>query len=777
LKAVARFLFVTSTLVSPATLRAQATPAASLASSSESSGPAEIVVTAQKRSERLTDVPLSITAASGDQLQKQGITSPAELEHIVPGFTYQKSTYGTPIFTIRGVGLYDTSLGISPTVSVYVDQVPLPYLVMTEGAGLDLERLEVLKGPQGILFGQNSTGGAINYIAAKPTADPHMGFDLSGGRFNQINGEAYVSGPITDTLRARIAVRHEYEDPWQISQTRPNDRLGKRDFTAGRILVDWDPTSRLKFELNANAWVDKSDTQAFQYEGFVPARNPGYPEAFAALQNLPAAPKDARIADWNPGESFQRDDRFRQLSLRGDYDLHHGLTLTSITAYSHLNVYSPIDADGTAFNDFTAINFGKLSSFSQEVRLAADIGSRIKLTVGGNYQHDNVRETDEGDFDATNSGIGPVRYDKFLNISNQKVTTKAGFASADVKLTDTITAQGGLRYTQQDRHYSGCLADAGDGKEAAGIAELRVLSGLPFDPAAPGSCVTLDDSQPTLPTIPGFLQRNLNQHNLSWRAGLNWKPAQNSLIYANVTKGYKAGSFTPLPAVFSSQTVPVTQESVLAYEAGFKTELWNRKLQFTGAAFYYDYRNKQILGYKTFAGLGLNLPALQNIPKSHVLGGELSATLRPIKGLQITGGVTYVKSEVDGHVFQPDPLANNVDLHGESFPSTPKWQTTSDAEYDFALTPSLNAFLGGSLTYRTSTNAAFGDSPQFVLNGYALLDLRAGIEAPDGKWRIQIWGKNVTNKYYLTNVAHVTDAIAATTGRPASYGVTLSTRL
>ena len=126
----------------------------------------EIVVTAQKRSQRLTDVPLSITAASGDQLRNLGISDPTELEHLVPGFIYRPAYYGTPVFTIRGVGLYATSLGVSPTVSVYVDQVPLPYLEMTNGAGLDVERLEVIKGPQGILFGQNSTGGAINYIAA-----------------------------------------------------------------------------------------------------------------------------------------------------------------------------------------------------------------------------------------------------------------------------------------------------------------------------------------------------------------------------------------------------------------------------------------------------------------------------------------------------------------------------------------------------------------------------------------------------------------------------------
>src|SRR5213079_580951 len=117
---------------------------------------------------RLGDVPLSITAATADQLAKAGVNNPADLEKVVPGFTYQPSSFGTPVFTIRGIGFFDTAVAVAPAVTVYVDQVPLPYLAMTQGASLDLERVEVLKGPQGTLFGQNSTGGAINYIAAKP---------------------------------------------------------------------------------------------------------------------------------------------------------------------------------------------------------------------------------------------------------------------------------------------------------------------------------------------------------------------------------------------------------------------------------------------------------------------------------------------------------------------------------------------------------------------------------------------------------------------------------
>ncbi|HKQ81663.1 MAG TPA: TonB-dependent receptor plug domain-containing protein, partial [Steroidobacteraceae bacterium] len=188
------------------------------------------------------DVPLSITAASGEQLARRGITDTAQLAKVVPGFTYQESNYGTPVFTIRGVGFFDGSFGASPTVTTYVDQVPLSYSLLTRGATLDLERVEVLKGPQGTLFGQNSTGGAINYIAAKPTSDFAAGAGVSYGRFNAIDAEGFVSGPLSDTVRMRVALRSESADGWQKSLTRPGDHFGEKEFYNGRVLLDWTPT-------------------------------------------------------------------------------------------------------------------------------------------------------------------------------------------------------------------------------------------------------------------------------------------------------------------------------------------------------------------------------------------------------------------------------------------------------------------------------------------------------------------------------------------------------
>ncbi len=732
----------------------------------------DIIVTAQKRSERLRDVPVSITAETGEQLKAQGISSPADLGKVVPGFSYQASAYGTPVFTIRGIGLYDNFFGVSPTVTVYVDQVPLPYLAMTEGAGLDVERVEVLKGPQGTLFGQNSTGGAINYIAAKPTKDWRGGLDLSYGRFNEVDAEGFVSGPLSDTLSVRLSARHEGRSDWQYSTSRPTDTSGRRDFTAARLLLDWAPVSSVRFELNANTWWDKSDTQALQFTGYLP-NSPAYPEAGIALSGRAAAPQNDRASDFDAGANLRRNDRLYQVSLRSDVDITDSGALTSITSYSDFRAFDPSDVDGTDYPDIFATQIGKVQSFNQEVRLEQRLGSRLRLTAGGSYQNDKVYGDVIDHSVGSNSGLGPIRYFDFGQRVDQRVRTLAGFGALDVKLTSKLTLQGSARYTNQKRRFSGCLEDTGDGRLAAGINFIHTIAGLPSSLAAPGTCVTLDASSPTLATL-SDVTSSLNEQNVSWRGGLSWKPSGNTLLYVNATKGYKSGSYSALPAVFSNQFTPVTQESVVAYEAGFKTKIAS-SLQLTGAVFAYQYRDKQILGFVQIDPFG-KLPALQNIPRSSVKGAELQATYNLGSAFKLTAGATYVHSKIDGHFATIDAVGSTVDIGGEPFPNTPKWQLLGDAQYRLPISERLTAFIGGDVSYRTSTYAGLGENTEYRIDGYSLVDLRAGVETSGGAYRLQVWGKNVFNKYYWVNTIRAIDTFARTTGMPATYGVTLSAR-
>lgn len=756
---------------------------AAAASASSSAGPdaQEIIVTAQKRSERLRDVPMSISAASSEQLQSRGIASTEDLQKLVPGFSFQKSNYGLPIFYIRGVGFSDTTLGVSPAVTVYLDQVPLPFSPMARGAVLDLERVEVLKGPQGTLFGQNSTGGAINYIAAKPTDKLAAGFTLTAGRFDQVDAEAYLSGPISDTLSARVAVRREYQGDWQRNYIN-GDTTGSKDFTNGRLILDWKPSNGARFEFQASGWKDRSDSQQPQFISYTvnkPASEGGRPPSFPT-DSFPAAPHDSRAAAWDPGVDFRRDDRFYQFSLRGDIDLGPTTTLTSLTSYGDLRTDLPQDFDATIYPaDRTRIT-GSIKSFSQELRVSGELGERIKWMVGGNYQHDKVKELFLFD-PSTNSssGIGgPLVWSSYQIRNDQDIETKSGFASLDYKLTDTLTAQASLRYTKQDRSFNGCTKDDGNGEIATAFSFLSSLLSGSAQSIAPGQCITLSAATGLpLPTVTG----NLDEDNLSWRASLNWKPTPDTMLYANITKGYKAGSFPTLPAALDSQYTPIPQESVLAYEAGAKFGLLDRKILIDAAAFYYDYRQKQLLGYLNIPPFG-PLPNLVSIPKSRIVGAEASVTLLPISGLRLSLGGTFLDTKVQSDPVNPTgAFGSSGSFVGESFPFTPRWQGTADAEYRFALSGGTDMFLGASATGRTKTQGTLFNGTgataaleqQLVMKGYALLDLRAGLEAADGSWRLELWGRNVTNRFYSNNSVHSADYTFRFTGMPATYGVTL----
>ncbi|HEY2662063.1 MAG TPA: TonB-dependent receptor [Caulobacteraceae bacterium] len=738
----------------------------------------EIIVTAQKRSERLQDVPLSITAVTGAQLAKQGITSAADLEKIAPGFTYRLSQNGTPVFAIRGIGFYSEQVANAPTVTIYTDQIPLPYARMAEGAALDVERVEVLKGPQGTLFGQNSTGGAVNYVAAKPTNIFHAGGQVTFGRFDQADESGYISGPLMDGLSARLAASHESRGDWQESSTR-SASSGQHEFTAGRLLVDWTGISKLKVELNINGWRDGSDTQQSQARGYLPVAGgpPLTPQTIATANALTHYPyvtsNNDRLADWDAGGSYRRNDKFYQIAANVQYELTDHVRLISISAYSDLSAFAPIDADGTNYPALFITQKGEIRTITEELRLEGDSGP-LKWVVGGNYEHDVANEEQVTIIRGSNSQLplpppAPALSFNGINLFNdQKVEAKAGFGSVDFRITPQWSIQGGVRYTAEDRSFAGCLADNGT---PTGFGKVL---GLPL--TAPDLCVTF------LPSgAPGQYKTALNQDNVSWRGGVNWKPHTDTLVYFNVTKGYKSGDFGTLPAVSYLQFQPVQQESVVAYEGGFKTSLLHRTADISGAIFYDDYRNKQTQGSVFVAPFG-NLPYLVNVPKSRILGAELDLSVRPIEGLKISAGVTYLDTEIQDTAIVESPFGQSINAHGEALPNAPKWQAEGDAEYDFPVAQDMSGFVGASVSWRTDSYAALGATTgpagtqdNFKIDGYGLLDLRGGLEIGK-KYRIQVWAKNVTNRGYWNNVVHIYDTYARITGLPATYGVTIAAR-
>ena len=729
-----------------------------------------IVVTAQKREQSLNEVPMSITALSGDQMLARGVTDIESLVKFTPGLSYVESGASVPVYSLRGVGFFDTTLGSRPTVAVYQDEVSLPFSIMAQGAAFDLDRVEVLKGPQGTLFGQNSTGGAINYIAAKPRADMSGQIAASYSSFNTLDVSGHANAPLTDTLNARFSARALVSDGWQESLTR-NDTLGAKNFYQGRLQFDWQPTENLAILFNLNGFVDNSETQAAQKIDTIYS-SPAFIDQVPIVANFPVAPADNRSADWDEGRPLKKDNSFWQASIRADYDFSPDLSLTSLTAYSAMDVRQLVDQDGTPAKASLTEVAGELSSFSQELRLSWRT-ERSNAVIGGSYSRDKSSEDDLFEFPYTTSSYSTIpgmRADAARLIGDQTFDTAAVFANLEYILTDQLRANAGIRYTEVQLESVGCAAA---GSEASAstygllVNIIRGSAGLPPVTTGVGDCISLDQT-----LTPGFRRDVLKEDNISWRAGLDWMPADGVLLYANVSKGYKTGSSPTIPAIQQSSLTPVTQESVLAYEAGFKAPVISNLLEATGAVFLYDYKDKQLQGrLPTILGV---LPGLVNVPKSEIRGAELQVNAFPLEGLTLTLAGTYIDSEVTEDFNNFSILGLAANFKGNAFPYTPKYQLVFDGQYETPITPNLTGFAGLNANYRSSTTSGFGDDPRLDIDAYTVIDVRAGIEAADGAWRAGVFVRNLTDEYYWNNVARTSDVIRRYTGAPRSFGISLS---
>ena len=726
----------------------------------------EIVVTAQKKAETANRVGMSITALSEDTLAKRGVVTTADLAKVVPGFSYSNALYGTPVYTLRGMGFNDTSSAAAPAVALYVDEVPLPFPILASIAPIDVERVEVLKGPQGTLFGQNSTGGAINYIAAKPTDMFQAGGTFTYGRFNDALTEAFVSGPISSTLKGRLAVSGETGGDWQRSYTR-SDGLGEKRRLSVRPLLNWNPTEKLALMFSLSGWRDTSDQPAPQFVG----RRPNDPRnALVPLANQPLAPDNARAADWSPERTPSKDQKFAQASLRADYELSDAVALTSISSFQYFKRNDFVDADGTQYEVLDFNQYGKFRDAYQEVRLIGNTPG-LKWIAGANVSRDHVDEALDYRFrDSTTSlAFGALPFNHLVAPEHHLIKTVAAFAHGEFELTDSLSVQGAVRYTELNRDLATCTQDAGDGVSAAAFEFLQGLRKGPANviPIPPGGCITLDRQN-----NPTFTELTLKENNVSWRGAVNWTVRPGTLLYANISKGYKAGGFPLFVASNTGGFVPLRQEAVLAYETGVKASLFDRTMQINGAVFYYDYTDKQLLGKRLDPFFGA-VNAYVNIPKSEVYGSEIQIDWVPLHGLTLSGAATYLHAAVTSTFPNFNTLSQPIDFKGERFPFTPKWSWDLDGEYEGNASDSLIAFAGFHVNSRTRTTSSLGATSFFYVPARTLLDLRAGIGAGDGSWRLQLWAKNVTNKYYWTDRQISQDPIFQNAGAPRTYGLTL----
>ena len=759
----------------------------------------EIVVTAQKRSQSIDTVGMAITAVTGAQLLNKGITDVSGLSKLDPSLVVSQSFYGTPVYTIRGVGYNDYAIAATPTVSIYSDEVPYPYLALTKAVSFDLERVEVLKGPQGTLFGQNATGGAINYIDAKPTSELAAGLGGFYNNWDAANFHGFLSGPLTSSLTGRLAFDINEGGAWQTSESRPDDHLGDKDQKRLRGILDYRPTDNLKVELKAVGWIDKSDTLAAQTIGLVP-QNPGkYPNtpiadpalagrSYASLVGLTPEPfptSDTQ-AEWLANARPQVDEHFYQVSGRIEAQLTDQMLLTVLGSYQHYSQNDLTYNTGSLENQGSLISGGVAARYG-EARLSGQAFDRqLDWLAGADYGYSSTHETQ-----FTHVGTTPIYSliqlpvllglsDQYLdpfhsveNVSSSDSKTRAAFGNLEYHLSPQLSVHAGARYTSSGTDNA-AASYATDPAEVAGYNYLAIIKNI-HATFTQGSILTILPDGTT-----GTVYDSLREHNASWRVGIDWKPVPGTLAYASVSKGYKSGTFPTLPASEYIQFNPVKQESVLAYEVGTKSRFAQNRIEVDGALFYYDYHDKQLYG-STPDPLGIfgDLTAIVNIPKSQEKGAELSLKYLPIDALTLTASATYLQTRVTGDYFGFNAYSTTpINYKGEEFPNTPKWSARAGGEYDWdVFSGKYQAYLGADLTYVGRSQGQFGDAsavaagfPSLEIDAYTTLDLRAGLNSSDGHWRIQLFGQNVTNRYYWTQATHTYDTAVRFAGLPRTYG-------
>lgn len=757
----------------------------------------EIVVTAEKREGSASRIGLSIVALSGDTLEAAQVMDPRDLVRFVPGFTAAQSITNTPIYSLRGIGFNTPNLSSTSPVGVYVNDTAYAYPYMTQQTSFDLDRVEVLKGPQGTLYGRNTTGGLIKFVTAKPTRDFQAKAEVGFGSYDTLTSRGHISGPLSDTFGVRLAWTSENSfKGWQKSVTH-GARLGKKDRQAARLTLLWEPNDSFRAQLVGSYWRDRSDTQAPQAILYSP-ETPGFglPDASVTPSLLPNG-KNSQ-ADWTPADvpgpraysaqrpSYQSNGKFYSAALELSYTFGSGVTINSSSAFNHVRRHDMNDVNGMPFETLSYEPRGTIDSFSQEIRIS-NSAPGLSWTVGGYFSQDDIFEGQVAwldDFSTVQlirfvGGTVPNSYpsqqiaeglrldDAVADITNRSVSL---FGSVQPQLTDRLKLTVGARYTRDRSVYAGCTRDVGNNAAPVwNVVVAGVIAGLPNPSLGEGDCITF---LPDFSDFSGVVHDRLSEDNLSWRVALDWSLSPASLLYASVSRGYKSGGFPIVAANLSSQLAPFRQEEVTSYELGAKLRLADGAIRTSLAGFYNDYRDKQV--YTVVADpIFRTLERTQNVPRSEIYGAEAEIEWRLSSALSARGALTYTHTNVIEYLgFDQDGVPQ--DFKGDGFPYSPRWQASGSVLHRQELGGGLSLTSNANISYQSRSHADFRDYARYNIKPYALVDATIALNGQDEKWRASIWVKNLFDKNYWTSTNYGRDVYVRFSGMPRTLGVTVA---
>lgn len=600
----------------------------------------DIIVTAQRRSQSIQSVPLAITALSGEQLASKGITNSSELGQVVPNLQVNSAFGETePNFSMRGISVANeyNSNQVSP-IGVYVDDVNMVSRA-SQGIGLyDLDRVEVLRGPQGTLFGRNTTGGAINLVTRTPTLSGARGYAEAGyGNYNTYHAQgAFETTLIPDQLGFRIAANYKNGDG-RFKNVFP----GARD--AGSV-----NNIQVRATLRFRPGAGPLDITLKAYGG----RSKGSQQAVYGL----GAFRDG-LGFFEINENRMGENRTSAYggSAKISYELSPEFTLTSITAYGKSSLATPDSADGAPIDILYLPQYAKFRQFSEEARVNYE-SSSVKAVAGLFYGWD--KSVVDNTFHIADV-IAPGVNGGFFQHFNQVRRSYAAFAQADVNITNKLVATVGLRYTADRARYN-------DGYAYLFLGEFDGPQ-LPLATTVP--CVTAPGTCPYDPSARYNIRGRNNA--LTGRAALTYTFDSGTLVYASYSRGYRSGAFNGGGYTISSGITYIDPEYVNAYEAGVKGRFLDRKLTVALAGFYYDYKNQQLQDTRPGP-----VSFLLNAPKAQSYGVEAEATFKVASTLSINGSVGYLRATYK------ELTLSGTRLDGNDLPFAPRW--TAHGGFDWS---------------------------------------------------------------------------------------------
>lgn len=741
----------------------------------QSGGIQEIIVTAQKKAENLQDVPISIAAVTGASVEAMHAVNLQGLGNSVPNVQINtfSNTPNNAVFTIRGIGVIEPDPYAGNTVGIVVDGVP-QYFSM--GALLDLfdvDRIEILRGPQGTLFGANTTGGVVNVVNAQPTDKFEGKVKVGYGNYNHLNLQGVVNTPLGEGLAARFGISHDERKGW-ITNVVDGSDLGRRNVTIFRGALKYSAGSSFDATLSGE-YARARNGAPVVIAGDLPGEAEFVPAGFLNMYTSPCLPAGSRCNAPNKyfGAHQGVPDKSNMDTYRGTLTINARDTavgdITSITAYKHHKLLEFTDQDGTPVFLIDTRRPTSGWQFSQELRTNIKVNDGIDLLIGGFYLKDHYKHRQ----DLRIEFAGGVTYDTVtgaitkgfpgffqVNSQDQDNWSASLFAQTYIDLTDALRLQAGIRYAHEKTSML-----------ASTISSFALGGVSTFDGTEP-------DGTPNVPlpgnsAIPG--PRSESWNNVGWKIGLDYKINDKTMLYGYWARGFKSGGFTGRIGI-PEDVGPYDPEHVDTFEVGLKAETLDRRLRANLAAFYTNYRDMQ-LAQIYFLGSGADLRqgnTILNAAKSTIKGVELELTAAPVDGLTITGSGSYLDAKYKDFPYLL-PNGTTLQLKGQRLQNAPKWSLSGNIAYQFPLSGELQARAMVQYTYTSEKLlTSIVDTRRASIQPMNLVNANFDIIVSENM-EIGVWATNLFDNRYINSVFDSPGTLGLTNYYPPrQYGVSAS---